>query len=199
MLKQIHRPSPTMAISLIALFIVLGGTVYAAAGKIDGKSIKVKSLPGNRLKPNTVTDKQVKESTLGQVPRAKEAKTAGSAVTALDAINAEKIIGHTIGCPDGTQAFLGGCWENSPRPAATAADANRVCYFAGGTLPGPFELVSFALHSPLTSSTDEWTDEVNTVTGPNAYTVVTVSKASEIREASASATREYRCVVPLLR
>jgi hypothetical protein len=199
MLKQIHRPSPTMAISLIALFAALGGGAYAASGKIDGKSIMVKSIPGNRLKTNSVTGKQVKESTLGQVPRAKEAKSAGSAVIALDAVTAEKIIGHTLGCPDGTQPFLGGCWENSPRPTATVADANRTCYFAGGTLPGPFELVSFANHSSLTSSTDEWTDTINTVTAPGVYTVVTVSKLGEIGEASASAAREYRCVVPLLR
>lgn len=209
MSKRIRRPSPALIVSLVALFVALGGTVYAAGGKLSGKTIAVKSLPGNRLAPgslagnrlkaNTVTGKQVKESTLAQVPTAKEAKSAGSAVIALDAVNAEKIIGHTIGCPNGTQSFLGGCWESSPHPAATVVDANRTCYSAGGTLPGPFELASFADHSSLTSSTDEWTDAINTVTAPGTYTVVTVSKLGAIGDANATDARQYRCVVPMLR
>src|SRR6476661_2369823 len=60
-------PSPAIVISVIALFVALGGSVYAASN-ISGKTIKKGSLPGNRLKKNTVTGKQVKESTLGAVP-----------------------------------------------------------------------------------------------------------------------------------
>lgn len=198
MLKQIHRPSPAMAISLIALFAALGGGAYAASGKIDGKSIMMKSIPGNRLKPNTVTGKQVKESTLAQVPKAEEAKTAGSAVTALDAVNAEKIIGRTIGCPDGTQLFLGSCWENATRAATTAAVANETCGFAGGALPGAFELTLFSRRVPL-AGTEEWTDEINTVTAEDTYTVVTVSKAGAINFDASTDSKEYRCVLPLLR
>ena len=48
MSKRFSRPSPALVISIIALFVALGGTVYAAS-KINGKTIKVKSLPGNRL------------------------------------------------------------------------------------------------------------------------------------------------------
>ena len=198
MLKQIGRPSPALVISLIALFAALGGTVYAAS-KINGRTIKVKSIPGNRLKSNSVTGKQVKESTLGLVRRAREAQSAGTAVSSLDAVNAEKIMNRTVDCPNGTQIFLSACWENSPRPAATVAEASKTCGSAGGTLPGPFELVSFASHSPLTSSTDEWTDQINTVSGPNNYTMVTVSKAGVINETASSDTKEYRCVIPMLR
>src|SRR4029077_14460915 len=85
----------------------LGGTVYAA-GKINGHTIKVKSLPGNRLAigsvpanrlkpgtipstqlapgsiqgdrlaPGSVTGVQVDVSTLGQVPSAVHGDTARS-------------------------------------------------------------------------------------------------------------------------
>jgi hypothetical protein len=67
-------------VALLALFVALGGTVYAAA-KIDGKNIK----------KNSVTGKQVNEDKLKQVPSAAEADsaatsdhatTAGSASTA---------------------------------------------------------------------------------------------------------------------
>lgn len=74
-----------MVISLIALFVALGGTVYAAT-QIDGKSIKKGSIPGNRIKKDTVTGTQVKESTLGTVP---SATSAGKATTADKAILAD--------------------------------------------------------------------------------------------------------------
>lgn len=51
-------------IAVIALFLALGGGVYAASNKINGKQIKARSLPGNRIKPRTVTAKQVKPGTI---------------------------------------------------------------------------------------------------------------------------------------
>jgi hypothetical protein len=54
-----------MVVALIALFVALGGSGYAAI------SIKNGSLPGKKLKRNSVTGKQVKESTLKTVPRAR--------------------------------------------------------------------------------------------------------------------------------
>jgi len=53
-------------IAMLALFIALGGSVYAASNKIDGAQIKAKSLPGNRIKPGTVTATQLKKGTVGE-------------------------------------------------------------------------------------------------------------------------------------
>jgi hypothetical protein len=50
-------------IACLALFIALGGTVYAA-GKISGKQIKRSSLPGNRIKPKTVQPNRIKPKSL---------------------------------------------------------------------------------------------------------------------------------------
>jgi hypothetical protein len=50
-------------VACLALFIALGGTVYAA-GKISGKQIKPSSLPGNRIKPRTITGNRIKAKTL---------------------------------------------------------------------------------------------------------------------------------------
>src|SRR6185437_11522198 len=97
-MTRIKLPSPSMAISLLALFVALGGTGYAAV-KINGKSIKPgtitgskfknktltgskfknKTLTGGKLKSDTLTGTQIKESTLGTVPRADVATTAGTA------------------------------------------------------------------------------------------------------------------------
>ena len=62
-----HRPSPTTIIACLALFVALGGGVFAAAksSKISGNKIKKSSIAGNRLKKDTLTGKQIKESTLG--------------------------------------------------------------------------------------------------------------------------------------
>jgi hypothetical protein len=65
-----RRPSPAMIVALIALFVALGGSVYAA-GRLSGESIKKRSLPGNRIVKNDVTGKEVKESALGKVPNAR--------------------------------------------------------------------------------------------------------------------------------
>jgi hypothetical protein len=50
-------------IAFIALFVALGGSVYAA-GKLSGSQIKPNSLPGNRVKAKTLTAKQVKPGAL---------------------------------------------------------------------------------------------------------------------------------------
>jgi hypothetical protein len=71
-------------VSAIALFIALGGTVYAA-GKISGKQIKPNSIPGNRLKKHTLTGNQINVATLGTVPSADNANTlAGQAPSAYE-------------------------------------------------------------------------------------------------------------------
>lgn len=47
-------------VAVLALFFALGGTVYAAAGKINGSQIKPSSIPGNRIKPKSLTATQLK-------------------------------------------------------------------------------------------------------------------------------------------
>jgi hypothetical protein len=178
----------------IAVFIALGGSAYAAS-KINGKTIKIKSIPGNRLKPNTVTGAQVNESTLGQVPSAVQAS---SATTATSAANATTVNGHTAECKDGTRAFAGSCWESAPRAAATQPAAAAACTGFGGTLPSTSDLVAFSKVATL-SAGDEWTGEVNSVTAENVFTVITVSPEGKVNLDAPTDTKEYRCVFPLVR
>jgi hypothetical protein len=116
MSRVFRRQAPALVVAAIALVAALGGTVYAA-GKINGHTIKVKSLPGNRLAigsvprnrlkpgavpsaqmapgsiqgdrlaPGSVTGLQVDVSTLGQVPSAVHADIAESARDAETALN----------------------------------------------------------------------------------------------------------------
>jgi hypothetical protein len=54
------------AIALLALFIALGGSVYAASNKIDGSQVKANSLPGNRIVPGSVAANQIKKGSIGE-------------------------------------------------------------------------------------------------------------------------------------
>jgi hypothetical protein len=65
-LKRVHRVfSFSNVIAVLALFLALGGSVYAASSnKINGSKIKPKSIPGNRIKANSLTAAQIKAGTL---------------------------------------------------------------------------------------------------------------------------------------
>ena len=146
-------PSPALAIAALALFIALGGSVYAAKKVgLNGRAIKVKSLPGNRLKPHSVaanrlkpgvlsslaphsgpiTGAEIDELSLGQVPNAAHAETADTAQSAVDAqtalnavnaVTASKVNGYSAGCLPGTQLFAGACWQSSASETALSAPA----------------------------------------------------------------------------
>lgn len=87
----IRRPSASFVVAIVALFVALGGTGYAAA-TLSGSAIVKNSIPGNRVMSNALGGKQIKESKLGVVPAAREsltAQTAASATTASSATTAE--------------------------------------------------------------------------------------------------------------
>jgi hypothetical protein len=85
MMKRVRsRLTYANVMATIAVFIALGGTVYAAA-KINGKQIKPNSIPANRLKAHSLTGTQINASTLGTVPSATSAGTASSAANASNA------------------------------------------------------------------------------------------------------------------
>jgi hypothetical protein len=72
-----RKAAPILAVAAAALVVgmALPAAVSEASTLINGKSIVKRSIPGNRLEHNTVTGKQIKESTLGTVPKATLATT----------------------------------------------------------------------------------------------------------------------------
>lgn len=227
MSRGIRRQAPALAVAFAALLVALGGSVYAASkAKIDGHSLKVKSLPGNRLVPSSlpgnrlkpgtvpadrlapgsVTGAQVDAATLGQVPRAthaEEADGARSAETARFATaagEAASVNGHVAGCAAGTRAFAGACWQASfSAAAATAPAAAAACAAQGGELPAPLELLAFAQQPGVAIAAEgEWTGDIPSVSGANKYSVVTISPPGEVNSALPAEAKRYRCVLPLL-
>lgn len=89
--RRRSRFTSAHAISLVALFVALGGTVYAAT-KLDGRVIKKGSIPANRLKADSITGAQVNEGALDTVPSATRATEANEALEAGRATEAARAI-----------------------------------------------------------------------------------------------------------
>jgi hypothetical protein len=228
MRQGIRRNSPALVVSIIALFVALGGSVYAAKkARIDGRAIRAKSIPGNRVKPRSIaanrlkpgvlrataiptplTGTDINELTLGQVPDAAHADSADSAQSAVDAqtalnavnaVDAKTVNGHSVGCLPGSVEFAGACWESSASSAVNAPTAARKCAARGGTLPEALELAAFAEEPGVNlDSGDEWSSDIPVFTGLDTYGVATVSAASEINSTLSTNTHAYRCVIPLV-
>jgi len=119
-------------VACLALFIALGGSVYAA-GKISGKQIKPSSLPGNRIKPKTIkanrikpkslTGSQVKPNSLTGVQINEKTLTVSAA--ALASVQYESTTLElswrptpaTANCPAGSYAIGGGATLNDDNAA----------------------------------------------------------------------------------
>ena len=210
MRQGIWRHSPALVVAVIALFVALGGSVYAAKkAKLDGRAIRAKSIPGNRLKPHSIaanrlmpgvigsgagsgplTGADINELTLGQVPSATHADSADTAQSAVDAqtalnavnaVDAKTIDGHSVGCLPSTEPFAGACWESSANPAVDAPTAGRKCAAKGGTLPEALQLAAFAEEPGVNLDPgDEWSGDIVSFTANNVYAVGTVSASAVV-------------------
>ena len=92
-----NLPNPSLLISMVALFVALGGVSYAAAtigsaeivnNSVRSKDVKNGDLRGKDLKANTIGGTRVLESSLGQVPSAGNADSADTANSANSATSA---------------------------------------------------------------------------------------------------------------
>jgi hypothetical protein len=64
-LKRVQKVlSFSNVVAVLALFLALGGSVYAASNKINGSKIRPRSIPGNRVKLHSLTGVQIKARTL---------------------------------------------------------------------------------------------------------------------------------------
>lgn len=225
MTRGLRRQAPALTVACLALFVALGGTVYAAK-KLDGHQIKPKSLPGNRLAPGSVpgnrlkpgailgsslapgsiTGTQIDAATLGQVPAAVHADSADTAhesqiaLVAGSAEVAQRVNGYEAGCESGTRPFAGACWETeSGDSARTAPEAAAACASRGGELPGALLLAAFSKQPGIgLAPEDEWTGEIPSYSDVNSYSVLTVSPTGQVKAAASTNTKRFRCVLPLV-
>jgi hypothetical protein len=119
-----HRLSYANLMSTLAVFIALGGSSYAAL-QISGRSIENRSIPAKKLKRNSITGREVRESRLN-VPRAGRAERLGG-------FTADQLRVH---CPSDTFPIADVCVERTARPPAAYGSAVTQCSGVG-TPAGP--------------------------------------------------------------
>src|SRR3954464_14285477 len=114
--------------STLALVLALGGVSYAAV-KVNGKTIKNRTVGAAKIKKNALTGTEINEAKLGKVPLA---ALADNATNAGHALNADTVGGQApssfkISCPQGLTLAIGQCFETSLRAADTWSGANKTC------------------------------------------------------------------------
>jgi hypothetical protein len=129
MTRRFRRFLRRNTIALLALFIALSGTTFAAANivlpknSVGTKQLKKNAVTSVKIKNNQVTGADVKESSLGKVPSAANADHATSADNATHATSADNAT-HATSADNATHA--------------TSADSAAPTGNAGGALSGTF-------------------------------------------------------------
>jgi hypothetical protein len=111
--------------STLAVFIALGGSSYAAL-TINGSDIQNRSIPAKKLKRNSITGREVRESRLNRVPRARRADRLGGFTAAQ----------LRVRCPSDTFPIADVCVERTPRAPTSYGSAVLECLRVG-TPAGP--------------------------------------------------------------
>lgn len=77
-LRTLKRPSPALAISILALFVALGGTSYAVTqlpkNSVGTPQLKKNAVTGAKVKDGSLTGTDLDVATLGTVPTASSAR-----------------------------------------------------------------------------------------------------------------------------
>jgi len=152
-------------VACLALFIALGGSVYAA-GKISGKQIKRSSLPGNRIKPKTIPANRIKPNSLSGQQVNEKTLTGVSAAsladvqyqtTSMQLPRNGNVATATANCPPGAYAIGGGATlsnsergivnEDGPSPLRTGWMASGYSWF-GPALTMTVTAVCVAVDKP---------------------------------------------------
>lgn len=100
-MHRIHRPSPSLVISLFALFIALGGIGYAATlpkNSVGTAQIKDKAVVSTKLGSEAVTSAAIRSKAVGLADIADQA--VGQRALANEAVNSAKIATKAVGLND---------------------------------------------------------------------------------------------------
>jgi len=172
-------------LALLALFVALGGSSYAAL-QIRGSQIENRSISGKKLKRNTLGGVTIKESRLGKVRRARRADRLGK-------LSSSDLRLH---CPPSTEPVSGVCAEVSTRPTTAYGIARIECDAAGRRLPTYEELANLVSGAGFgVAPGGELTSSVY-VSGPDLRVVTVVDDAGSAGSVVSTGTgaRRFRCV-----
>ena len=190
--KLRQRLTYANVMSTLAVFIALGGSSYAAL-TISGSSIMNRSIPAKKLKRNSITAKEVRESRLSRVPRAKRADRLGG-FTAAEL---------RVRCPIDTFPIADVCVERTPRAVTAYGSAVLQCADVGtpagpgrrlpthGELRAALAAVTLAPGGELTSNVYPSSTDPGRL---NALVVVDQVGGVALTPDTAAGAKAYRCV-----
>lgn len=192
MLKRIkQRCTYANVMATLAVFIALGGSSYAAI-KIDGRDIRSRSITSGKVKRNTLSGIEIRESSLGRVNRAKSADRVGG-VTAAEL---------KIRCPSDTFPAADVCVERTPRAASPYGSAVLQCKQVG-TPAGPGrrllthgELLAALSAVPLAAGGELTSNVYPSGSDPgrlDAIYVTNTTGAVALTPDTAAGAKAYRC------
>ena len=176
----------------LAVFIALGGSSYAAL-TISGSNIENRSIPATKLKRNSLTAKEIRESRLSRVPRARRADRLGS-FTAADL---------RVRCPSDTFPTADVCVERTPRAATPYGSAVLQCTEVGTPagpgrrLPTHNELMAALTTVKLAPGGELTSDVYPSSTDPgrlNVLVVVNQVGGVALSPDTAAGAKAFRCV-----
>ncbi len=133
MKRRLRRPSPALVISLIALFVALGGTSYAATAlarnSVGTKQLKNNAVTGAKIASGAVSAAKINTNGL-TVPNADHATTADSATNATNAANATNVGGLTA---SELQQRVSGTCSSGSAIRAVGSNGGVTCQTVGST------------------------------------------------------------------
>ena len=197
-------------VSTLCLFVLLGGSAYAAISKVPRNSVGTRqlqakavtngklaegSVTGAKIAEGTITGANINMAALGSVPLAANASTAQ---------NSNTVDEHSASCPQGATLIRGLCFDAQPNAAVNSVkEAADACAAKGGWLPSPLELYSVRGVLNLgtgVGSDHQFTDEFYGNTNGTNYKTVVVDGTGAISESEISGSpSRYTCVYPLVR
>src|SRR3954471_22176768 len=178
--------------STLALILALGGVSYAAV-KINGNSLKNRSVGAVKIKKNVLGGTEINEAKVGKVPKAGLADNATNAAS----LEGQSASSFKLSCPQGTTAVIGQCFETTLRPDANWSDANKICGAAGRRVPTLSELASarqnnFTVGNPPNNY--ELTSTFLFADNPPTEQVMQISPAGSRLHQPPSMAKPFRCV-----
>jgi hypothetical protein len=190
--KLRQRLTYANVMSTLAVFIALGGSSYAAY-TISGSSIKNRSISAKKLKRNTLGGREIRESRLARVPRARNANRLGGLPAAS----------FKVRCPSDTFPTADVCVERTTRAATSYGSAVLQCAQVGTPagpgrrLPTHGELLAALTAVPLAPGGELTSNVYPSGSDPGRLEVLFITDqvgSVALTPDTAAGTKAFRCV-----
>ena len=135
-MPRLRTPSPALCVALLALFVALGGTTWAALSlppnSVGTRQLMRDAVNGQKVRNHSLTGADIALSTLGAVPSARNAAHAASADLATHATAAPESPPVPASFPvDGVPLSL--LLQAASQPPSAPADLGDLGHCDGGT------------------------------------------------------------------